>query len=244
MHIEPYGSGERTVVAVHGWGGTHRDFAAIAGRLPPEYRMLGVDLPGCGETPPPKSWSIDAIVEPLEELLADLDDPDVTMLGFCSGAYLALLAASRSPGRVRKAVLIDPMVYVPWYFALFAAGEFGRRAYHATFVSPLGRRLVNRILQRRQRSDADFTAAFVSADHETTLGYLRVFKQAKGIEPFVSLRLPVDVCCGEHTFAAVRSSIDSLREALPQLRVTVLSGAGHLPLVRKAREIAAIVAAA
>jgi len=42
---------------------------------------------------------------------------------------------------------------------------------------------------------------------------------------------------------AVRSSIDSLRAALPQLRVTVLSGAGHLPLVRKAREIAAIVAA-
>ncbi len=70
--------------------------------------------------------------------------------------------------------MIDPFAFVPWYFRLFLAGGFGRRAYATTFQSAAGRAVTDRILKRMQRSGEDFTRAFESLDHEVTLQYLRL----------------------------------------------------------------------
>ena len=104
-------------------------------------------------------------------------------------------------------VLIDPFAYLPWYFRIFTAGEFGRRAYQTTFAGAAGRRITNWILRKKQTQDADFMAAFSRVDHAVTHRYLEWFARFGSLEPYRVLSLPIDIAVGEHTFAAVRKSV-------------------------------------
>ncbi|MBN1270047.1 MAG: alpha/beta fold hydrolase [Kiritimatiellae bacterium] len=241
MHIEQYGKGERTFVAFHGWGGDHREFAPLAARLPEGARLLSVDLPGYGRSPKPPRWEMKAIVG---EIVRELDERglnEITLVGFCSGAVVALLVAQQVPGRVKRIVMIDPFAFVPWYFRIFLAGEFGRRAYRATFASPMGRRITTRILRQRQRTDDDFMGAFGRVDHETTQEWLRLLHLEEPASRFAGLSVPIDIAHGERTFAAVRESVREYLENWPDARVFQLHNVGHLPLVRGAGQLAAIV---
>ena len=243
MYVDEIGNGDRTVIAVHGWAGTHRDFAAIAKRMPPGFRFLSVDLPGCGESPAPAEWTLEAILKPVEELIRTVGDPSTVLIGFCSGAAIALMQVPRNPELIGRVVMVDPLVFLPWYFALFTWGAFGRRAYQATFASPIGRRITNAALQRRQTAEADFTAAFAGADHTATQNYLRVFASTRTEDWLRPVGKPVYICFGERTFGAVRRSVAELRAVIPHARIHELPGSGHLPLIRSARQIAAVIAA-
>ncbi len=241
MHLEPYGNGSRTFLAFHGWGGDHREFAPLAARLPPDVLLLSADLPGYGRSPKPPRWEMGTI---LDEILGEIrarELRDVTLVGFCSGAVIALLLAQRVPDRVRRIVMIEPFAFLPWYFRLFVAGAFGRHAYRTTFASPLGRRITTWVLRRRQSTDDDFMGAFGRIDHETTQEWLALFHRVGRAGQFAGLTMPIDIASGENTFAAVRESIREYQAIFPQARMHGLRHVGHLPLVRGARQLVPIV---
>jgi len=243
MHIEWFGEGERQIVALHGWGGDHRQFAPIAARLPAGWRLWSADLPGYGRSGPPAVWSAAAIVE---ELAADLDRLGLArarLIGFCSGAILALLLAQLRPVFVERLLLIDPFAYVPWYFRLFLWGPLGARAYRASFASPAGRRIVTAVLRRLQSSDEDFLKAFERIDHEAALRWLRLLRDVEPVDRFADVHTPVTIAMGEHTFRAVRRSVERFCSMWSRAEVHVLRGVGHLPLVRGAAQLAALATA-
>lgn len=241
MHVEEYGRGKRVFLAFHGWGGDHREFAPVAARRPPDARVLSVDLPGYGKSPKPASWDLAELVAEVAALLEERDLRDVTLAGYCSGAVIALLAAERDASRLRRLVLIDPFAYVPWYFRIFLAGEFGRRAYRASFASPAGRRITNWVLRRRQDRNADFMGAFGRVDHEVTLRYMELFGRVGPIARFGRLHLPIDLVCGGRTFGAVRDSVRLYAALWPHARLHRLPGEGHLMMVRGAAAVAGIL---
>ena len=241
MHVEQYGNGPRTFLAFHGWGGDHREFAPLAARLPDDARLLSVDLPGYGQSPKPPRWDLAEIVG---EIIRDMDERglnDVTLVGFCSGAVMALLVAQQIPARVARIVMIDPFAFLPWYFRIFVAGEFGRRAYRATFASPLGRRITTWVLRRRQSTDDDFMGAFGRVDHEVTQRWLELFHRVGRADQFRALAMPIDIASGERTFAAVRESVREYCAIWPHARTFELRHVGHLPLVRGARQLADLI---
>lgn len=241
MYVEPYGDGPRTFLAFHGWGGDHREFAPLAARLPEGVRLLSADLPGYGQSPKPPRWEMAEIVH---EIVREMDArglADVTLTGFCSGAVIALLTAVRVPARVARIVMIDPFAFLPWYFRIFVAGEFGRMAYRTTFASTLGRRITTWILRRRQSTDDDFMGAFARADHETTRRWLQLLHGVGGIDQFAGLRMPIDIAHGESTFAAVRESVRLYCTLWPHARTFVLRHVGHLPMVRGAKQLARVL---
>ena len=241
MHVKQYGEGSKTILAIHGWGGDHREFAPLASRLPRGMRLLSVDLPGYGQSPLPARWDLSLITEELAAVIDEATHGDSTLIGFCSGAFLAMLLARERKNRIQRLVLIDPFTYLPWYFKLFTLGEFGRRAYYVSFAGPVGRRIVNRVLQNRQPTDGNFTEAFVHVNHQATLNYLRLFGQFKGHESLRDLNLPVDLAYGVQTFAAVRRSVAYIQQAWPHARIHKLRGVGHLTMVRGARQLAQIL---
>lgn len=241
MHIESYGQGPRTFLAFHGWGGDHREFAPLAARLPKEARLLSVDLPGYGQSPKPPRWDLAEIVRGIVEEIEGRRLNEVTLVGFCSGAVVALLVAQQLPGRVARLVMIDPFAFLPWYFRIFVAGSFGRHAYRATFASPLGRRITTGVLRRRQATDDDFMGAFDRVDHETTQEWLGLFHRVGPVSQFAGLSMPIDIAYGERTFAAVRESVREYRGIWPRARTFELRHVGHLPLVRGAKQLVPIV---
>jgi pimeloyl-ACP methyl ester carboxylesterase len=241
MWVKEHGQGNRIFVAFHGWGGTHREFAPLATRLPEGCRLLSFDLPGYGASPKPDVWDLDAVAAEIErELERRLGEQPRTLIGFCSGNLFSLLLARRKPETVRRIVMIDPFASVPWYFRIFLAGEFGRLAYGTTFQSRLGRAITDWVIKGRQKQDADFTGAFRDIDHDVTRKYLELLNQVDA-QGFSDLQVAIDLLYGENTFAEVRKSVRQFRQLWPHAREIVLHDVGHLPMLKGFRQLASAI---
>ena len=241
MFVERQGRGPEVYLALHGWGGDRRTFAPLAPYVPERATLYCADLPGCGHSPPPRVWTAAALVDEVVEAARSVAPGRVNLVGNCGGAVFALLAAKALGASAVRVTMIDPFAYLPRYFRLFLAGEVGRRAYHATFATPLGRWLTNQALRPRREGDADLTATFADADHEAARRYLAVFDEVGGVGVFRGVETPVEIIYGERTFGAVRRSLALWREVLPGAIVRELKGAGHLPIEEATARVAELV---
>ena len=242
MFVERYGTGAEVYLGLHGWGGDRRTFAPLAAHVGPGASFHSADLPGCGLSFAPREWTADAVASEVVETIRNLDATSVTLVGNCGGAVFALIAAQRlGDGRVARVVMIDPFAYLPRYFRVFTSEMIGRRAYEATFASPVGRWLTNQSLRGRRSGASDLTASFADADHEVSRKYLTLFGEIGGVQRFRGLDVAVDIAHGERSFGAVKRSLAMWRAVLPQARVHVLKGAGHLPIDEATEQVAALL---
>ena len=242
MFVERQGWGDEAHLALHGWGGDRTAFAPLAPYVPARASLYSADLPGCGQSPPPpREWTAAAIVEEVVEAARSLEASRVSLVGNCGGAVYALLAAKALGTRVVRVTMLDPFAYLPRYFRLFLAGDFGRRAYKATFATPLGRRLTNQALKSRREGGGDLTATFADADHDAARRHLAIFDEIGRVEIFRGLETPVEILYGEKTFGAVRRSLALWRDVLPQAYLRELKGAGHLPLTEATAQVAEVI---
>ncbi|HEY8461256.1 MAG TPA: alpha/beta fold hydrolase, partial [Blastocatellia bacterium] len=118
MHVERYGSGSQVYFGLHGWSGDHATFAPLAAYLPAGVALYSADLPGYGRSPAPRRWELAEITDEITRAIAAIDSR-VAVIGNCSGAVFALLAAESLKGRVERLILIDPFAYLPLYFKIF-----------------------------------------------------------------------------------------------------------------------------
>lgn len=241
MFVERHGLGPEVYFALHGWGGDRRTFAPLAPFVPDNASLYAADLPGCGLSHAPREWSVGAVVEEIVEAVCETGRARVTLVGNCGGAVFALLAARELGGRIERVSMIDPFAYLPRYFKIFNAGEFGRRAYDATFANPLGRWLTNQSLRGRRAGAADLTASFAEADHEVARRYLALYEEVGGVEIFRGLQAPVEIAYGERTFGAVKRSLALWRDVLPHARVRELKGAGHQPFTEAPAQVSEVI---
>jgi pimeloyl-ACP methyl ester carboxylesterase len=242
IHLERYGFGDRMYVALHGWGGSNLTFAPFAPYIPDSASLYAADLPGYGRSPrPPVTPTAEDVAAVVAREIARLPARGVTLVGNCSGAIFALLAASQQGAHVARLVLIDPFAFVPWYFRIFTNPAIGRYAYYSTFANPIGRWLTNASLRANRAADTHLTASFRRIDHEVSLQYLAMLAAIGDITRFRSIDLPVDIVYGERTFGAVRQSLDEWQVVLPHARLWKIEGAGHLPIEEAPGRVAAIV---
>jgi pimeloyl-ACP methyl ester carboxylesterase len=240
MRVECYGSGSRVYFGLHGWSGDHATFAPLAAYLPASAALYSADLPGYGRSPAPRRWELAAITDEIAGAIAGVDSP-VTVIGNCSGAVFALLAAERLPRRIERLILIDPFAYLPRYFKIFLNKRIGRYAYYSTFANPVGRWLTNLSLGKHRAADTNLTESFVSVRHDVAYRYLELLGELEGVVRFSRLRLPVDLIYGARTFRAVKESIALWRGVWPHARCHELAGAGHLPIQEATGQLSEIV---
>jgi pimeloyl-ACP methyl ester carboxylesterase len=241
VFVERHGRGPRVFFALHGWGGDRRTFAPLARHMPESASLYAADLPGCGDSPRPNVWTVGCVVDEIVRAVRRIGGGRVTLVGNCGGAVLALLAARELEDAIERVSIIDPFAYLPRYFRLFNAGEFGRRAYDATFANPVGRWLTNQSLRGRRAGAADLTAAFAKVDHESARRYLALYEEVGGVEIFRDMKAPVEIAYGERTFGAVKRSLNVWREVLPHVRVRELKGAGHQPFIESPAQSAEFI---
>ena len=241
MFVERHGRGPQVYFALHGWGGDRRTFAPLAPFVPEDASLYAADLPGCGLSHAPRAWTVGCVVEEIVEAVREIETASVTLVGNCGGAVFALLAARELGASVERVSMIDPFAYLPLYFKLFNAGEFGLRAYDATFANPFGRWLTNKSLRGRRAGASDLTASFAEVDHEAAHRYLALYEEAGSVEIFRGFGAPVEIAYGERTFGAVKRSLKLWREVLPHARVRELKGAGHQPFVEAPAQVSEVI---
>ena len=228
-------------VGLHGWSGDHTTFAPLLPYLPAEASLYSADLPGCGQSPAPVCWELSVIADEIAETISQIEAPQVTLIGNCSGALLGLLAVNRIPNKFRRLILIDPFAYWPWYFKVFVNPGFGKYAYYSTFANPIGRWLTNRSLKAKRTEDSDLTRSFAAINHDAVYRYLTLLTGIDGIAQFSDLRMEIDIVYGERTFAAIKQSAAMWRSIWPQARCRKLTGAGHLPIVEATAQLSEII---
>lgn len=239
MYVHRWGHGPRLVLALHGWGGSHRTFEPLLPWLPDDVTLIAPDLPGYGATPPAAEWTAEVVTAPLVDLVRSLPAP-VTLLGNCSGAILGLLTALRAPEAFSRVVLIDPFSRNPWYFKLFLVPGAGAFFFRVTFQNPIGRRLGNSATARHRAEDTDMFASFAAVPASTALGTLAVLDAVGDASHFASLHIPTDIVHGERTFGAIRTGLKQWQGQWPHARVHELAGAGHLPIVETPELLGAV----
>ena len=241
MHVERYGTGPDVFLGLHGWSGDHRTFGPLASRMPASASLYSADLPGYGKSQRPRNWSLDLVLAEITEVIRTIGNSGITLIGNCSGANLALLAATRMRGEIARLVLIDTFAYLPWYFKIFTTPSYGRYAYNSAFANPLGRWLANRSLKAHRTDSTDLTRSFVSVDHEVTYNYLLLLSRIDGVEQFRDLAMAIDIVYGERTFGAVKQSASQWKTLWPQARVWELKGAGHLPIEEAPDQLCSVI---
>ena len=242
----PPGPGLDPYLGIHGWGGSHLAFVPLAPYVPAGAVLVAPDLPGYGASPAlPRidEASLTApLVAELRALRSACPDRPLTVVGNCSGAILALLAAEAAPGLLDRLLLIDPFAFAPWYFRTFAHPVIGRYAYRSTFGNPLGRWLTNGALAGKRTGEAHLTRSFTTVESRTALGYMQVLVATGGPERFAPLGdgdgPTIEIAHGERTFAAVKESVARWKAVWPRATSREVPGSGHLPLQEATEELA------
>ena len=107
LHWRDYGGNGRVLVLVHGLGGSVANWDAVGPRMISLGRVVAVDLPGFGLSPPSHDWGLETHARVLRAFMAEFA-PSVTLVGNSMGGLLAEMVASGSPETVDSLVLISP----------------------------------------------------------------------------------------------------------------------------------------
>jgi lipase len=125
LHVHEWGPADAPpVVCLHGITGHGRRFRKLAEeRLTPRFHVLAPDLlgPGLSDWEPP--WSIRAHLDAIVSTLERLGVGAARWIGHSFGGRLVMELIARDRGRVERAVLLDPAIWVPPPVALERAED-------------------------------------------------------------------------------------------------------------------------
>lgn len=236
-----------TIVVVHGYRGEHHGLEPIIAHLP-EYRFVSADLPGFGESTPltDAPHSIDGYAAWLERFVADLGvRGSAIILGHSFGTIItsaAIAAGLPTPGLI----LINPIAMSglkgPRPFATGITVLYYRTA--AKLPKRLGYALLNNWLVVQfmsvnlVKTKAKSLRAWIHNEHHTFFN--RFFDRDTVVEAFdasistdvseFAARIPVPtlLVAAELDDITPVSAQYELQRAIPDARLRVLGGVGHL----------------
>lgn len=109
LHVVDWAGGEPTVLGIHGSAGMAHTFGALAERLAPTVRFVGVDLRGHGfSDKPPAGYDLERHVEDVRQLIAALGLRRPILIGHSAGGTVAAFVASAAD--VSGLVLLEAMI--------------------------------------------------------------------------------------------------------------------------------------
>jgi pimeloyl-ACP methyl ester carboxylesterase len=252
LAFDTQGSGP-PLVLLHGIGSRRGVWDPVADALAREHRVIAVDMPGFGDSPPEDFEPTEAgYTARLERWFAEqgLGRPHVA--GNSMGGGIALELARR--GVVASATAVSPVGF--WNARELAFAQHSLRASRAIVkrlrpaVPAITRSAAGRIALFSQvygrpwrMSPADATAtidAFLDAPaFEPALEAFGPYRFSAGDE----LRVPVTIAWGTRDTLLIPRQAARARRLLPSARHVTLQGCGHVPFHDDPEAVAAVLLA-
>lgn len=229
------------VVLLHSSGLSSRQWSRLSEALSSTHRVVAPDLIGSGANPPwPDEEPFDLLldVEAIERLVDDLGGV-AHLVGHSYGGLLALTLARRNPARVRSVAVYDPVAFGVLYAPADAEGlaDLARAASVPVFTD-----------YERGGSDAWFEAfidywngpgAWRGMTEAGRASFLRVGRKVfyevwslmhdrTPASAYAAIEVPALLLGGTVSPAAARRVVEVLSGALPDARLRMIPGAGHM----------------
>ena len=235
------GAGE-PLLLIHGWGAGSTHWRRVWPELATRYRCLAPDLPGWGDSEKPDvpytfEWYADWLADLLETKAAS----PAHIVGHSMGATIAAVFAMRHPARVRKLVLMNPIL----------RGSDGVRGQSRVLSTPLLRGLSYCMTRSRtflKFITKSFTERVGGLEEEDMLlvrkgtyaSMTRSIEALKAVDltgALPSIKVPTLTigCDGDREIPPEQST---LARAIPGSRLEMLKGCGHVAPLERPREIA------
>jgi 3-oxoadipate enol-lactonase len=199
--------------------------------LAPEHRVLALDFPGFGESgTPPAGLTLSSVAANASRLLRGLGLTRVSVVGLSMGGYLALELAAQDTGLVERLVLADTRAGADSPEGAAGRERFAKRA-EKEGVGWVADEMLPKLLRRRPDPDVSrqVAAAIARAAPSGVAAAQRAMaSRADHRGTLEKLRMPVLVLTGsEDALISPQESVHMV-EMLPQGRLEVVPGAGHL----------------
>jgi pimeloyl-ACP methyl ester carboxylesterase len=210
-----------TVLALHGWARSHRDFIGVlspGGAEPLD--AIALDLPGFGASPPPpEPWGSRQYADLVSRVLSEMATP-VVVLGHSFGGRVAVELAAERPDDVAGLVLTGvPLLRPP------GAGRRTPMAFRAG-------RVLHRIGLVSNVKMEGLRQRYGSTDYRSAEGVMRQVLVRVVNENYEAalraIRCPVDLVWGDDDDVAGVDVAHAAAERLSDARVIEVPAAGHL----------------
>lgn len=141
LSLSERGHGEPTIVLVHGLGQDKHLWDRVAPTLWQHHRVVMVDLPGHGASPPLPSVTVNAVTEALDQTLQERNVKHALLVGHSYGGLIVLQEAAAHPERAAGVVSIDMATYLPVDSTRVAALDQILSQRYTVFVDGIFRRM-------------------------------------------------------------------------------------------------------
>jgi pimeloyl-ACP methyl ester carboxylesterase len=248
------GSGEQLLL-IHGLGSHYKVWEPVMDRLTAEFEVVGVDLPGFGDSPPlPDDGTPDAyeLTDAVQAFMDEIGWDRPHIAGNSLGGWIGLELAKR--GRASSVAAIGPAGFGNKRERAFTV-ESLRTAHRITqltygiaprlMASATGRKLMlsqNFVHAERMTPEAAVATARNFADSPGVPGALEALRQGhfSGGE---QIDVPVTMIWGERERLLPRRQRQAARSlrAVPGARLVWLRGCGHVPVWDDPQQVAQAV---
>lgn len=104
-------SNAQVALLIHGWSSSWYALSPLLPLLSKRFTCIAVDLPGYGKSPPPVNRvTIPWYADLLADLIREVTDNPVVLVGHSMGGMISLTMAMRHPHLVERMVLLNPTI--------------------------------------------------------------------------------------------------------------------------------------
>ncbi|OWA13431.1 alpha/beta hydrolase [Streptomyces sp. CS113] len=225
------------VLLIHGSGASGASWDLVVPVLAERRHVVRIDLPGSGTSPPVPSYDVPLQAGRVAALLDDLGLRSVTVVGHSSGGYVATALAERRPDLVGAIALVstgpslDALLPQPMILRLLLAPPLGpllwRRRTDAMLRKAIGATAARSVDVPADMLD-DLRATSYRSFRTVARGNTAYLAERSVPERLAALTVPVLVLFGAADPRWEPSSAHRY-EAVPDARLELLPGVGHLP---------------
>ena len=151
-----YDAGEGyPVVVLHGWGGRIESMAPVCACLQRDHRVIAIDFPGFGESPPPpQAWGTADYASFVRAVLGELEISKAHFVGHSYGAKTSLFLAATEQQLVDKLVIVGSSgLRTPPSFKARMKRQVSKGARVVGKVGPVGQKLRDSIYDKIASTD-------------------------------------------------------------------------------------------
>ena len=224
------------LVMVHGMTSTHRSWELLP-KLREHFTVYAMERRGRGESGDAADYSLDREVEDVVALVDSIGEGPVDLLGHSHGAILVLEAALRRAERVRRLVLYEGSLPFPEGTELYrsealeavrerlgAGDEEGALLTFYREIAMVSPEDIEMVRSLPQYPTLVAMAPTIPRELQAEEGYYAKFDPAR----MGGFRVPTLVLVGGESPEFEKAAAEALEAALPDGRLVVLPGEGHI----------------
>ena len=260
LHYRDYqGSSERPpLLCLHGLTRNSRDFAALANRYSPRFRILALDFRGRGDSdydPLPARYNPLTYAGDVVELLDRLAIPRAIFVGTSLGGLVTMTIAAMAPQRLAATILndvgpdidatgIDRILSYVGKDKRFKSWDEAAEAIATNYGSAFDRYTHDDWVKMAKRNCRE-EGGEIRFDYDMAIA--EPFKTA-GPAPQVDLwplfavlgQKPLLVVRGEKSDLLTAPTVEKMKRVVPDVRLALVKGVGHAPELNEPEAVAAI----